>query len=104
MTLQLTYRTATLKEFEALYLIKCDKANIQWGGFSEAPNTERFYEWFKAQLELDKRTIYLVYDHNSPCAFFYIDKVDEKTMSYLRQEYYHSMQEMASVHILYAND
>ena len=77
MSLQLTYRKATLKEFDDLYLIKCDKANIQWSGFNEAPNREQFYEWYKAQLESDKRTIYLVYEHDGPCAFFYIDKVDE---------------------------
>lgn len=77
MSLQLTYRKATLKEFDDLYLIKCDKANIQWGGFNEVPNREQFYEWYKAQLKSDKRTIYLVYEYDSPCAFFYIDKVDE---------------------------
>lgn len=79
MSLQLTYRKATLKEFEDLYLIKCDKANIQWGGFSEAPNKDRFYEWYKTQLKSDKRTIYLVYAPDNPCAFFYIDKVNDMT-------------------------
>lgn len=79
MTLQLTYRKATENEFEDLYKIKCDKANIQWGGFNEAPNRMNFLEWYKSQLISNKRSIYLVYEGNEICAFFYIDKIDDKT-------------------------
>lgn len=82
MPLQLTYRKATIKDFEDLYLIKCDQANIEWGGFKEAPNRERFFEWYKTQITSDKRTIYLVYDLDNPCAFFYIDKVDDVTYEF----------------------
>ena len=82
MPLQLTYRKATIKDFEDLYLIKCDRANIEWGGFKEAPNRERFFEWYKTQITSDKRTIYLVYDLDNPCAFFYIDKVDDVTYEF----------------------
>lgn len=76
---QLIYRFATLADFEDLYRIKCDKENIAWGGFCEAPNRELFYEWYKKQIRSNKRTIYLVYEYETPCAFFYIDKVDEET-------------------------
>lgn len=79
MSLQLTYRKATEEEFEDLYRIKCDRANIEWGGFCEVPNRDRFYIWFKDQLISDKRTIYLVYDHEDVCAFFYLDKIDNIT-------------------------
>lgn len=34
---QLTYRLATLSDFEDFYRIKCDKENIAWGGFTKAP-------------------------------------------------------------------
>lgn len=77
MPLQLTYRKATIKEFEDLYLIKCDRANIEQGGFKEAPNREGFFEWYKTQITSDKRTIYLVYDLDIPC--FYINKLDDVT-------------------------
>ena len=79
MTLQLTYKKATENEFEDLYKIKCDKANIQWGGFKEAPNRINFLKWYKSQLISNKRSIYLVYEGNEVCAFFYIDKIDNRT-------------------------
>lgn len=37
---QLTYRLATLSDFEDLYRIKCDKENIAWG-------EHKFYKWIK---------------------------------------------------------
>lgn len=79
MTLQLIYKKATINDFEDLLLIKSDKANIQWGGFVETPNRQLFFEWFKEQLKSSFRSIYLVYEHAYPCAFFYIDKVNETT-------------------------
>lgn len=74
---QLTYRLATLSDFEDLYRIKCDKENIAWGGFTKAPEKDSFYQWYQRQLASDCRWIYLVYEHDAPCAFFYIDKVDK---------------------------
>lgn len=79
MTLQLTYKEATINDFEDLFLIKCDKANVQWGGFENIPNRQSFYEWFIRQIYSSFRTIYLVYEHTHPCAFFYIDKENDTT-------------------------
>ena len=33
----LTYKLATLGDFEDFYRIKCDKVNIAWSGFTQAP-------------------------------------------------------------------
>ncbi|MGM9778084.1 MAG: GNAT family N-acetyltransferase [Prevotella sp.] len=79
MTLQLTYRKVTIYDFEDLFLIKCDKANVQWGGFVKKPNRQQFFEWFSEQLKSSFRIIYLVYEHTHPCGFFYIDKVNDTT-------------------------
>lgn len=79
MTLQLTYKEATINDFEDLFLIKCDKANVQWGGFVNIPNRQSFYEWYIRQLNSSLRSIYLVYEQSKPCAFFYLDKVNERT-------------------------
>ena len=43
---QLTYRLATLSDFEDLYRIMCDKENIAWGGFTKAPEKDSFYQWY----------------------------------------------------------
>lgn len=52
---QLTYRLATLSDFEDLYRIKCDKENIAWGGFTKAPEKDSFYQWYLRQLASDCR-------------------------------------------------
>lgn len=75
----LTYRLATLTDFEDFYRIKCDKENIAWGGFTKAPERESFYDWYVQQLASDRRWIYLVYEENDCCAFFYIDKIGNET-------------------------
>lgn len=76
---QLTYRLATLSDFEDFYRIKCDKENIAWGGFTKAPERESFYTWYVQQLASDRRWIYLVYEGNDCCAFFYLDKIGDET-------------------------
>ena len=72
---QLTYRLATLSDFEDLYRIKCDKENIAWGGFTKAPEKDSFYQWYLRQLASDCRWIYLVYEGEDCCGFFYVDKL-----------------------------
>lgn len=79
MTPLITYKKATIEEFEDLYNVKCDVANIAWGGFTSAPDKVNFLSWFKAQLTSENRTIYMVYYDNKSCGFFYIDKIDEFT-------------------------
>lgn len=76
---QLTYRLATLADFEDLYRIKCDKENIAWGGFTQAPEKASFYQWYQRQLASDCRWIYLVYEGGACCAFFYVDKLEDGT-------------------------
>ena len=76
---QLTYRLATLTDFEELYRIKCDKENIAWGGFTQVPEKESFYQWYQRQLASDCRWIYLVYEGEDCCAFFYVDKLEDGT-------------------------
>lgn len=76
---QLTYRLATLSDFEDLYRIKCDKENIAWGGFTKAPEKDSFYQWYLRQLASDCRWIYLVYEGEDCCGFFYVDKLEDGT-------------------------
>lgn len=76
---KLTYRLATLSDFEDLYRIKCDKENIAWGGFTQAPEKDSFYQWYQRQLTSDCRWIYLVYKDEDCCAFFYVDKLEDGT-------------------------
>ena len=73
----LTYKLASLTDFDDLYRIKCDKENIAWGGFCKAPERTDFEKWYEAQLSSDKRFIYLVYNNGVACAFFYIEKVSD---------------------------
>ena len=75
----LTYRLATLTDFEDFYRIKCDKENIAWGGFTKAPEKDSFYNWYVQQLASNHRWIYRVYEGNDCCAFFYIDKIGDET-------------------------
>lgn len=57
---QLTYRLATLSDFEDLYRIKCDKENIAWGGFTKAPEKDSFYQWYLRQyLTVVGYTLYM---------------------------------------------
>lgn len=76
---KLTYRLATLSDFEDLYRIKCDKENIAWGGFTQVPEKDSFYQWYQRQLASDCRWIYLVYEDEDCCAFFYVDKLEDGT-------------------------
>ena len=73
----LTYKLATLGDFEDFYRIKCDKVNIAWSGFTQAPEKKSFYEWYQRQLASDHRWIYLVYEGQKCCAFFYVDKLKD---------------------------
>ena len=75
----LTYRLATYEDFEDFYRIKCDKANIAWGGFMQAPDKSKFHEWYTKQLVSNSRRIYLIYEGEICCAYFYIDKIDNQT-------------------------
>lgn len=77
--LNLTYRQATLEDFDDFYAIKADKENIAWGGFTAAPNRVSFYEWYKRQLDSDCRWIYLVFCDSKCCAFFYVDRLEDGT-------------------------
>lgn len=77
MMLNLTYKLATIEDFDDFYYIKCDKKNIAWGGFTKAPERDSFYQWYQRQLASDCRWIYLVYEDDTCCAFFYIDKRED---------------------------
>ena len=77
---ELTYRIATVEDYDDFYKIKCDPENIKWSGFATAPNYERMKEWFRQQLEGDKRTIYLCYWNGDVCGFFYLDKLSSEEM------------------------
>lgn len=73
---QLSYRKASLSDFDDFFAIKSDKANIEWGGFLKAPDYNGLKEWYKSQLKSESRTIYLVFLENKCVSFFYIDKID----------------------------
>ena len=74
---KLSYRLATIEDFEDFYRIKCDKENIAWGGFTKTPEKESFYQWYLQQLSSESRWIYLVYEGPDCCAFFYVDKLED---------------------------
>lgn len=54
---ELTYKQATLADYDDFYKIKCDPENVKWSGFASAPDYERMKEWYCKQLESEKRTI-----------------------------------------------
>lgn len=74
----LNYKLATDcdKDFESLFLIKCDLENIKWGGFTCPPNKESFRKWFSEQIKSKEREIYLVNIEDESIGFFYIDYKD----------------------------
>ena len=74
---RLTYKLATLEDYDDFYKIKCDPENIKWSGFSQAPDYKIMKDWFFNQLECEKRTIYICYWEGVACAFFYLDKLSE---------------------------
>ena len=74
---ELTYKIATIEDYDDFYTIKCDPENIKWSGFATAPDYECMKEWFRQQLEGDKRTIYLCYWKGEVCGFFYLDKLSD---------------------------
>ena len=74
----LTYKQATIEDYDDFYKIKCDPENVKWSGFASAPDYERMKEWFRQQVEGDKRTIYLAYWNGEVCGFFYLDKLSEE--------------------------
>ncbi len=73
----LSYKRATIEDFEELYHIKCDQENIAWGGFKQAPNRESFHQWYQRQMLSDSRWIFLIYEDDVCCAFCYIDKLED---------------------------
>ena len=38
---------ATLDHFESFYVLKCERTNIEWTGFSQAPSKDHFYKWYR---------------------------------------------------------
>jgi len=75
---ELTYKQATLSNYDDFYIIKCDPENVKWSGFASAPDYERMKEWFCKQLDSEKRTIYIAYWNGVACGFFYLDKETEE--------------------------
>ena len=73
----LTYKTATLEDYDDFYKIKCDPENVKWSGFAAAPDYDRMREWYEKQLNSNTRTIYLCYLNGNICGFFYLDKISE---------------------------
>ena len=49
------------------------------GGFTKAPEKDSFYQWYLRQLASDCRWIYLVYEGEDCCGFFYVDKLEDGT-------------------------
>ena len=43
---ELTYKQATLSDYDDFYKIKCDPENVKWSGFASTPDYERMKEWF----------------------------------------------------------
>lgn len=67
-------REACIVDYDAFYLIKADKNNILWGGFSCAPDKDKFFEWYKKQLEKSsKRKLFVFEVDNNVVGFSSID-------------------------------
>ena len=75
---ELTYKKAALEDYDDFYKVKCDPENVKWSGFATAPDYERMKEWYRQQLEGERRTIYLAYWKGAICGFFYMDKLSEE--------------------------
>lgn len=75
---ELTYRMATMDDYDDFYKIKCDPENVKWSGFPSAPDYGRMKEWYSQQLNSEKRTIYLCYWKEQVCGFFYLDNVSDE--------------------------
>lgn len=75
---ELTYRMATMDDYDDFYKIKCDPENVKWSGFPSAPDYDKMKEWFRQQLDCNKRSIYLCYLNGDVCGFFYLDKVSDE--------------------------
>lgn len=74
----LSYKKASLEDYDDFYKIKCDPENVKWSGFATAPDYDRMKEWYRQQLEGDKRTIYLCYWNGEVCGFFYLDRLSKE--------------------------
>lgn len=75
---ELSCKKATLKDYDDFYKIKCDSENVKWSGFASAPDYDGMKEWFRQQIENEKRTIYLAYWDGAVCGFFYLDKLAKR--------------------------
>ena len=74
---ELTYKQATLADYDDFYKIKCDPENVKWSGFATAPDYEGMKEWYLKQLDSKIRTIYIAFWNGAACGFFYLDKLTE---------------------------
>ena len=72
------YKIATFDDYDDFYRIKCDPENVKWSGFATAPDYDRMKEWFRQQIDGDKRTIYLCYWEGDVCGFFYLDRLSKE--------------------------
>ena len=45
---ELTYKIATIEDYDDFYTIKCDPENIKWSGFATAPDYECMKEYYNA--------------------------------------------------------
>lgn len=71
---------ATLDHFESFYILKCERTNIEWTGFSQAPSQDYFYKWYIKQLCSTKRSIYFLLVDNNLAGYCYLDTIDEYTV------------------------
>lgn len=71
---------ATLDHFESFYVLKCERTNIEWTGFSQAPSKDHFYKWYIKQLRSTKRNIYFFLIDNNLAGYCYLDTIDEYTV------------------------
>ena len=70
-------RKASLNEFDALYLLRCENTNIRWTGHDVAPNRASLYDWFKKMLNNPNRDIYLYWKDEICIGYLYVDVLDE---------------------------
>lgn len=66
-----------LTNFDEYYQLRCERENIYWTGYMEAPQRDKLKSWCTNQLKRNDRTFFLVKSRNSGnkvIGYVYIDR------------------------------
>lgn len=71
-------KNANIEDFEVFYKLKCEKENIYWTNYTNAPVKDNLFNWYKS--ELSKKDRYFLLAENlegEVVGYGYIDIKDE---------------------------